>query len=46
LPDTIEKSGYMFVGWFEDSGLGGNRLYELKEGMYGNKTLYAKYSKV
>lgn len=46
LPDTVEKSGYMFVGWFEDSGLGGKRLYEIKEGVSGNKTLYAKYSKV
>ena len=46
LPTTVEKSGYMFVGWFEDSGLGGKKVYELKDGTSGNKTFYAKYSKV
>lgn len=45
LPTTVEKDGYMFVGWFEDSGLGGKRTYELKDGTAGNKTFYAKYSK-
>ena len=45
LPTTVEKEGYMFVGWFEDSGLGGKRTYELKDGTAGNKTFYAKYSK-
>ena len=45
LPTNIKKEGYMFVGWFEDSGLGGKRVYQINEGTFGNKTYYAKYSK-
>ena len=46
LPNDSEviRDGYKFIGWFEDSGLGGERVYSIKPDTYGNKTFYAKYA--
>jgi uncharacterized repeat protein (TIGR02543 family) len=44
LPKTIEKEDYKFVGWFEDSGLGGIAKHQIDFDDIGHKTFYAKYS--
>ena len=46
LPDDndISKTGYRFVGWYTDSGLGGKRTYSIYEEDYGDKIFFAKYT--
>lgn len=44
LPDNLQKSNYKFVGWFEDSGLGGTPVKRIDFEDFGDKTFYAKFS--
>lgn len=43
-PAAPEKSGYMFCGWYRESGL--NTLYDFNEAVTAPLTLYAKWAKV
>ncbi|MBN1602856.1 MAG: InlB B-repeat-containing protein [Chitinispirillaceae bacterium] len=38
------KTAYVFDGWYDNSGLSGNRMATIPQGSTGNKTLYAKWS--
>ncbi|MCK9235697.1 MAG: InlB B-repeat-containing protein, partial [Acholeplasmataceae bacterium] len=42
LVDPTIRTGYRFVGWFDDAD-SGNRVLEFTPGTYGNKTLYARW---
>lgn len=42
--DWVVKEGYKFVGWYEDSGLGGSRTYTITDKDYGDKIYFAKYT--
>ena len=44
LPIDVVKQGYKFVGWFEDAGLGGRRIYSVPATDSGNKKFYAKFA--
>lgn len=44
FPETVVKEDYKFVGWYEDSGLGGIAKHQIEEDDFGNKVFYAKYS--
>jgi uncharacterized repeat protein (TIGR02543 family) len=44
LPTAVKRSGYRFVGWFEDSGLGGVATSAIEADDYGDKVFYAKYT--
>ena len=44
LPTDVSKSGYTFVGWYEDEGLQGARVYEIKAAESGDKKYYAAYA--
>lgn len=43
---TPTYSGQRFMGWFDNSSFNGSSLNTLPTGSYGNKTYYAKWSKV
>lgn len=40
---TPEKSGYEFLGWYENSRFGGDPVTEIPSGSTGDKTFYAKW---
>lgn len=40
---TPTRKGYLFDGWYSDSGLT-KQVTEISKTMYGNKTLYAKWT--
>ena len=40
---TPTKTGYTFLGWYENSEFTGGRVYILPAGSTGNKTYYAKW---
>lgn len=44
LPTGINREGYKFIGWFEDSGLGGVSTTMIEKDDFGDKVFYAKYS--
>lgn len=44
LPTDITKTGFTFVGWFENSDLTGNIVYNISTTDIGNKTYYAKWA--
>jgi len=44
LPTPI-RSGYKFVGWYENKDFIGIPIFEIKEGTFGDKKLYAKWVK-
>ncbi|MCQ2608441.1 MAG: ribosomal protein L7/L12, partial [Bacteroidales bacterium] len=44
LPTDITKDGYTFNGWYANSGLSGEEVYEIGADEVGNKTYYAKWS--
>jgi uncharacterized repeat protein (TIGR02543 family) len=46
LPTNLEKEGYKFTGWYEDVGLGGNRVYSIKATDFEHKTFYAKFTMI
>ena len=41
---TPSRTGYIFNGWYEDSGFAGNKVTSVAKGSYGNKTYYAKWT--
>ena len=44
--DKIEKTGYKFVGWYDNAELGGEAVAEIPAGSVGNKRFYAKYATI
>ena len=44
-PAWISKDGYIFDAWYENEKFSGNPLSYISDGMYGNKTLYARWLK-
>ena len=42
----IEKSGYLFAGWYLNSDLSGDRIISIDKGTVEDITVYAKYVKV
>lgn len=40
---TLEKDGYTFDGWYEDSSFTSNKITEILNTDYGNKEYYAKW---
>ena len=45
LSNKIEKTGYTFVGWYDNQGLTGNQVVSIKATETGDKTFYAKWVK-
>ena len=43
LPETAEKSGYGFYGWFDNSATTGDEVTEIPAGTTGDKVFYAKW---
>ncbi len=41
---TPTKSGYTFVGWYQNSNFIGNKITRIAKGTYGNIQLYAKWT--
>ena len=39
------RTGYRFIGWYENSAYSGQAITEILEGTTGDKTLYAKWEK-
>ncbi len=39
----MEKDGYSFAGWYENSDFSGSAVTEIASGSTGDKTLYARY---
>ena len=40
------KDGYIFGGWYDNSGFVGSAITSIPSGSYGNKVLYAKWNEV
>ena len=38
------RTGYAFVGWYDNSSFSGNRITQIIQGSSGNKTYYAKWA--
>ena len=45
LPVNVEREGYKFVGWYDNSELTGSAVTEIAESETGNKTYWAKFVK-
>ena len=43
LPETAEKSGYGFYGWYDNSATTGDEVTEIAKGTTGDKVFYAKW---
>ena len=41
---TPTKTGYTFAGWYDNSGLTGNKITQITKGTTGDKNLYAKWT--
>ena len=39
----LNKTGYNFLGWYDNPEFTGNEIVKIAKGSYGNKTLYAKF---
>ena len=46
LPKKVSRKGYVFVGWFADEDLCGDRVVAITTEDSGDKTFYAKWYKV
>jgi len=46
LPQTAEKEGHEFKGWYDNADFSGNAVTEIAKGSVGNKTFYAKFDKL
>lgn len=44
LPSNVIKNGYRFVGWYEDTGFGGEETLNINPDTYGDKIYYAKFA--
>jgi len=45
LPTTVSKTGYNFVGWYDNANFSGSVVTSIPKGSTGNKTYYAKFEK-
>ncbi len=45
LPQNVTKNGYVFMGWYEDSGMKTSPAVCISKNSLGNKTFYAKWGK-
>ncbi len=43
LPTDVTKSGYLFQGWYDNSGFSGDAVTTISSSATGNKTFYAKW---
>ena len=43
--DDVTRTGYKFMGWYEDSSFSGSAVTEISGTETGNKTFYAKWEK-
>ena len=43
LPETAEKAGYGFYGWFDNAQCTGDEVTEISKGTTGTQTFYAKF---
>ncbi len=46
LPDTVERMGYHFAGWYADSAFTGSSLKSIDEDATGDKEFFAKWDAV
>lgn len=44
LPSDVTKTGYTFVGWYDNVNLSGDVISEVSATDFGNKTFYAKWT--
>lgn len=44
LPTDVTKTGYDFGGWYDNSGLTGDRVYSIANNVTGNKAYWAKWT--
>lgn len=44
--EDITRAGYVFGGWYENEFFTGNAVTQIPSGSTGNKTLYAKWTKL
>lgn len=42
-PDTLRRTGYVFVGWYDNAAFAGDSLTEISASVYGYKSYYAKW---
>ena len=45
LPESVDKKGHIFTGWYEKSDFSGTPVTSIPKGSSGNKTYYAKFEK-
>lgn len=43
LPNKVEKEGYVFAGWYDNSSLSGTPIVSINSTDFGDKTYYAKW---
>src|SRR5699024_4540143 len=46
LAEDVEKSGYTFEGWYDNPSFEGENLTSISAGSFGDKTFYAKWTKL
>lgn len=46
LPATVEKTGHIFKGWYDNADFNGDAVTSIVQGSNGNKTFYAKFDKI
>lgn len=44
--NKASKTGYDFVGWFDNAKFNGNAITQISKGSTGNLTLYAKFTEI
>lgn len=44
MPETTTRSGYRFMGWYDNPNFTGTRVNQVPKGSTGNKTFYANWS--
>jgi len=45
LPETVDKAGYTFLGWYDNPELTGDPVTAIPQGSTGDKTIYAKFDR-
>ena len=46
LPATVEKTGHVFKGWYDNADCNGNAVTSISQVSKGAKTFYAKFDKI
>ncbi|WP_295861937.1 InlB B-repeat-containing protein [uncultured Fibrobacter sp.] len=46
LPKKVSRNGYVFAGWYDNSGLTGNRVKVIGKTENGDKAFYAKWYQI